>query len=214
MRRLARAALLVAGAAAALACHRRDAATAPATAVEDAVARDAEGEPVGEVARDAGDAARAATAVDAAAITRVFSPVSGRVVMVRVQVGDRVRRGDVLAKIEPIDVVTPTTDVAKAEADFIAAEHQLRRMKELCKSDCTRRDYEQTEDEYLRAKAELERARYRARTDRERVTVALPAPLDGIVTARAAVPGAAVRGLYEADAGATELFAIAPDEGD
>jgi cobalt-zinc-cadmium efflux system membrane fusion protein len=209
VQRLAQAVILAA-AATALACKGRVAPGAPEAAVDERAVQDAAVASNGDAETGA-----EAEAVDATAtVTHVFSPVSGRVAAVRAQVGDAVKRGDVLATIESPDVSVPTTDVGKAEADFIAAEHQFRRMKELCKMDCTRRDYEEAEDDYRRAKAELERARVRARLTRERATYALPSPVDGVVTARAALPGAVVRGQYEADAGATELFTIAAVDGD
>lgn len=210
MRRLLPAAMLAAVAAgAALACKGRDAAVAPEAAAEEPAARDAAVAPVGEA-----EAAAEAEPVDAAAaVTHVFSPVSGRVVVVQAQVGDRVRRLDVLATIESPDV-SPTTSFDKAQVDFIAAEHQWRRMKELCKIDCTRREYEQAEDEFRRAKADFERARRRAEHAPERPTYSLTSPVDGVVAARAATPGARVRGLYEGDAGATELFTLTAVDGD
>jgi multidrug resistance efflux pump len=200
MERLARLVVLVA-AAAALACRGREAAVAPEAGAEAATPQEA---------GDEGDAAGEDGVSEAAPPVLVFAPLTGRIATVNAQIGDPVKKGDVLATIEPLDVVMPTTDLAKAQADFIAADHDLRRQKVLCEACNCGHDDEAAEDRYRKAKADLERARYRAQrgTDHERYSLA--SPVDGVVTAREAVPGSVVHGQYEADAGSKALFAVAP----
>jgi cobalt-zinc-cadmium efflux system membrane fusion protein len=61
----------------------------------------------------------------------VFSPVTGRVISIVAQLGQRVRKGDALAVIESPDIGSAVSDVHKAQADLIAAEHDVKREKAL-----------------------------------------------------------------------------------
>ena len=61
----------------------------------------------------------------------VFSPVTGRVVSIKANPGDRVKRGDTLAVIDSPDISSAGSDVRKAQADLIAAEHDWKRKKDL-----------------------------------------------------------------------------------
>jgi len=61
----------------------------------------------------------------------VFTPVTGRVVRIAAQLGQRVKKGDPLAVIESPDIGNAVSDVHKAQADVIAAEHDFKRKKEL-----------------------------------------------------------------------------------
>ena len=63
--------------------------------------------------------------------THVFSPVSGRVVRVLVQTGDRVKRGAPLAVVESPDVGAASADLAKAMAELTSADHERQRQKDL-----------------------------------------------------------------------------------
>jgi cobalt-zinc-cadmium efflux system membrane fusion protein len=144
----------------------------------------------------------------------VFSPVTGRVVKILAQLGDHVKRGDALAAIESPDVGTAVSDTHKAEADLIAAEHGLKRKKDLLEEQASSEaDVEAAEDTYRNAKAELDRARQKqfllriGNVDNVTQGYALTSPIDGEVLLRNISPGMEVQGQYSAGT-AQELFTI------
>jgi cobalt-zinc-cadmium efflux system membrane fusion protein len=144
----------------------------------------------------------------------VFSPVTGRVLGIVGQLGQRVHKGDPLAVIESPDVGSAVSDVHKAEADLIAAEHDLRRKKELFEQKAgAAADLEASNDNYRRARAELERAQQKAfllrsgKADAVTQSYTLTAPLDGEILLRSINPGVEVTGQYSGGA-TVELFTI------
>jgi cobalt-zinc-cadmium efflux system membrane fusion protein len=144
----------------------------------------------------------------------VFSPVTGRVLTIVGQLGQRVHKGDPLAVIESPDVGSAVSDVHKAEADLIAAEHDLKRKKELFEQKAgAAADLEASNDNYRRAKAELERAQQKAlllrsgNADAVTQRYTLTSPVDGEVLLRNINPGVEVTGQYSGGA-TVELFTI------
>jgi membrane fusion protein, heavy metal efflux system len=144
----------------------------------------------------------------------VFSPVTGRVLTIVGNLGQRVHKGDPLAIIESPDVGSAVSDVHKAEADLIAAEHDLKRKKELFEQKAgAAADLEASNDNYRRAKAELERAQQKAfllrsgNADAVTQRYTLTSPLDGEVLLRNINPGVEVQGQYSGGA-TVELFTI------
>jgi membrane fusion protein, heavy metal efflux system len=138
----------------------------------------------------------------------VFSPVTGRVTKIVAQLGQRVRKGDALATIESPDIGNAVSDVHKAEADLIAAEHDLKRKKDLfAQKAASAADVETSEDTERNAKAELERARQKqfllrvGNVDVVSQTYTLPSPIDGEVLLRNINPGVEVQGQYSGGAG-------------
>ncbi|HEY1694551.1 MAG TPA: efflux RND transporter periplasmic adaptor subunit [Polyangiaceae bacterium] len=144
----------------------------------------------------------------------VFSPVTGRVVRIAAQLGERVKKGETLATIESPDIGNTVSDVHKAEADLIAAQHDYQRKKDLFEQKAgSAADLEASEDNYRKAKAEVERARQKQNllrvgsVDAVTQTYALTSPIDGEVLMRNINPGIEVQGQYSG--GATqELFTI------
>jgi cobalt-zinc-cadmium efflux system membrane fusion protein len=144
----------------------------------------------------------------------VFSPVTGRVVSITAQLGQRVQKGAPLAVIESPDIGNAVADVHKAQADMIAAEHDLKRKKDLFEQKAgSAADLEAAEDTYRKAKAELERAQEKqnllrvGNADAVTQTFSLISPVDGEVLTRNINPGIEVQGQYSG--GATqELFTI------
>jgi cobalt-zinc-cadmium efflux system membrane fusion protein len=144
----------------------------------------------------------------------VFSPVTGRVVKINAQLGQRVKKGDALATIESPDIGSTVSDVHKAEADLIAAQHDYQRKKDLFEQKAgSAADLEAAEDTWRKAKAELERARQKqallrvGAVDLVTQTYVLPSPIDGDVLMRNINPGIEVQGQYSG--GATqELFTV------
>jgi membrane fusion protein, heavy metal efflux system len=144
----------------------------------------------------------------------VFSPVTGRVISIVAGLGAKVTKGAPLAVIESPDIGNAVSDVHKAEADLIAAEHDLKRKKNLYEQKAgPAADVEAAQDTYRRAKAEIERARTKevllrqgnANEVTQQYTV--PSPIDGEILTRNINPGIEVQGQYSG--GATqELFTV------
>ncbi|HXX67473.1 MAG TPA: efflux RND transporter periplasmic adaptor subunit [Polyangiaceae bacterium] len=144
----------------------------------------------------------------------VFSPVTGRVISIVASLGQRVKKGDPLAVIESPDIGTAVSDVHKAEADLIAAEHDVNRKKALFEQKAgSAADLETSNDNYRKAKAEVERARQKEQLLRlDNVDVVtqrytLPSPVDGEILLRNINPGVEVQGQYSGGA-TVELFTI------
>jgi cobalt-zinc-cadmium efflux system membrane fusion protein len=144
----------------------------------------------------------------------VFSPVTGRVATILAQLGQRVKKGDPLATIESPDIGNAVSDVHKAQADLIAASHDLRRKRDLfAQNAASAADVETCEDTERNARAELERARQKqfllrvGNIDTVTQTYTLPSPIDGEVLARNINPGVEVQGQYTGGAN-QELFTI------
>ena len=153
-------------------------------------------------------------ALDDLRSAHVFSPVTGRVVKISAQLGQHVRKGDVLAVIESPDIGNAVSDVHKAEADLIAAEHDLKRKKQLFEEKAgSAADLEASEDNWRKAKAELERARQKqfllrvGNVNAVTQSYALTSPIDGDVLLRNINPGIEVQGQYSGGAN-QELFTI------
>jgi membrane fusion protein, heavy metal efflux system len=140
-------------------------------------------------------------------VGHVFSPVTGRVVRIDVQLGERVKAGQTLAVIQSPDIGQWTSDVAKGDADLIAREKDL-----LDKNATSHKDYEAAEDTYRQARAEKQRALQKAfllhsgGVDTVTQGYALVAPLDGEVIARNLSVGTEVQGQYSG--GTQELFTV------
>jgi cobalt-zinc-cadmium efflux system membrane fusion protein len=144
----------------------------------------------------------------------VFSPVSGRVAKIDAQLGEQVKKGEVLAVIESPDIGSAVSDTHKAEADMVASEHDLKRKKDLFEQKAaSAADVETSEDNYRTAKAELERSRQKqyllkvGNVDAVTQTYGLTAPVDGEVLLRNINPGVELQGQY-AGGQAQELFTI------
>jgi cobalt-zinc-cadmium efflux system membrane fusion protein len=151
---------------------------------------------------------------DDSEVTHVFSPVSGRITRIDARLGQHVTHGATLAVIQAPDIGIASSDLAKAEADEIAARHDLARQRELvAQGAASGRDLEQAEDTFRRAHAERERAAQRVQLLRggsgDTVTnsYTVRAEIEGEVVGRAANPGMEIQGQYS---GGTpfELFTI------
>jgi membrane fusion protein, heavy metal efflux system len=147
-------------------------------------------------------------------VQHAFSPVTGRVTKILAKPGQKIKKGDALATIDSPDLGLAMADVGKAAADFAAAEHDYSRQKRLFEQRAVgQRDYEQAEDTFLKAKAELERSRQKAkllRADGQTPATGsytLRALIDGEVIGRTINPGIEVLGQYSGGA-SIELFTI------
>jgi cobalt-zinc-cadmium efflux system membrane fusion protein len=154
-------------------------------------------------------------AFDEERVAHVFSPVSGRVTRVIAPFGRRVAKGDPLAVIESPDLGSARSDAIKAGADFIAAEHEVQRQKDLFDHHATaERDYEAAQDNATKAHAEVERADLRLKmlhaTESGSATqeFILRSPIAGGVINRTATPGLEVQGMLSSANIAQELFTV------
>jgi cobalt-zinc-cadmium efflux system membrane fusion protein len=147
-------------------------------------------------------------------VAHIYSPVTGRVTKILADPGQRVRENAPLAVIESPDVGNAFADLAKAQADLIAAEHDFNRQQDLYQAHAgSQRDFEAAEDNFRKAKAEMERARRKAALFRKAagddVTqgFTLRTPIAGEVVARNVNPGIEVQGQYSGGT-AVELFTV------
>lgn len=143
---------------------------------------------------------------------RLGATVQGRVVAVRVQPGDRIRRGRVLVTLQSPEAGIAQSDVAKAQAELSSQRAQAtyaraareRAERLLALKAMPRQDYERAiaDDELARsAAAQAEAELRRAESTAEQIgaggasasgEIAIRSPLAGVVLARTAVPGAVV----------------------
>jgi len=129
---------------------------------------------------------------------RVTSPISGRVVAPRAQVGDAVKAGDTLALLDSPDLATAVADLSKAQADEARKKLALERARTLFAAGVlARKDLESAEADDRQARAETERATQRLRNlapdGAGEGKYALRAPIAGIVADRQINPGMEVR---------------------
>jgi cobalt-zinc-cadmium efflux system membrane fusion protein len=149
-------------------------------------------------------------AYDQVAVTPL---VAGRVVRVAAELGQRVRRGQVLATIASPEMSEARARVRSSRAELDAHDRELRRTEKLVEiGAASRRELEQAHAEHAAQVAEVDAARARVSLLRGGVTndeadgpsdlVTVRAPIDGTVIARAANAGLNVDP-------AAALFAIA-----
>lgn len=153
-------------------------------------------------------------AFDDLRVSHVFSPVTGRIKRILADPGQRVKKGTPLATIESPDVGNAFADLDKAQADLVASQHESQRQRELYEAHAgSQREFEAAEDNFRKAKAEVERARQKARmfrtnsADKVSQEFTLRAPIEGEVIARNVNPGAEVLGQYSGGT-AVELFTV------
>jgi cobalt-zinc-cadmium efflux system membrane fusion protein len=147
-------------------------------------------------------------------VAHIYSPVTGRVAKMTASLGERLKRGAPLASIASPDIGQWSSDLGKANADLIAAEHDFKRKSDLLAVKAVAQaDYEASEDAYRQAKAEKERAFLKTQllrggtSDAVNQSFTLTTPIDGEVIARMVSPGVEVQGQY-ANGNAVELFTV------
>ncbi len=144
------------------------------------------------------DPVAARIAYDETRTSRIASPVLGRVVAARVEVGDSVRAGQVLAELDSPDLATAQADMRKALADEERKRLALDRARQLYGADVlARRDLENAEADFRQADAETRRARQHVRNLNAEGAgdgrYAVRAPIAGIVADKQVNPGQEVR---------------------
>ncbi|HVU04245.1 MAG TPA: efflux RND transporter periplasmic adaptor subunit [Polyangiaceae bacterium] len=158
---------------------------------------------------------------------QVGAQVSGRVVSVSVDYNDRVKKGDVLAEIDPrvfgaqvnqarAQITAANALVKKAEASLAVAETTLARLERLRKDNlATQADYDTARGNRDVAKAdvaasEAQLAQLEAQLASAATTLQytkITSPIDGMVITRSIDPGQTVASSFAAPV----LFVIAPD---
>lgn len=151
-------------------------------------------------------------AFDDQKVLHVFSPVTGKAVKVFAQLGNHVKKGDVLAAIESPDIGNATADVGKARAALLNAESDYMRQKELRElGSVSQKDYEIAASVYRTTKAEMERAEQKAALFRHGnivgQTYMLRADLEGEVFYKNVSSGSEVAGQYTGQ-NPSEIFTI------
>ena len=137
---------------------------------------------------------------DPARTVTVLPPGAGRVREVKVSLGDRVRRGELLATIDSPDLAQAYDDndkaasLAKLAAKFLAYQEQQLRIGAASQRDLdqARSDNEQAVAEYLRTRAHLRAIGGREDAQGEARLLRVRAPVSGSVTALSIAPGATI----------------------
>jgi HlyD family secretion protein len=143
----------------------------------------------------------------------VGTQVSGKVSKIYVDFNDEVKKGQVIAMIDTVNLVSSVVDaeasVLKAKTDLIQQQKEFDRYSELlAKKAVSQSDFDAVNTEYLSAKIALKSAETqldRAKTNLEYATIT--APIDGIVISRAVDEGQTVAASFSTPT----LFTIAND---
>ncbi len=132
---------------------------------------------------------------------RVFTPFSGRVEKILVDIGTKVSAGQPLAWLQSPDFATAQTDARKSDATLKVARQSLARAKELnANGIVAAKDLQQAEADFASADAESRRASarlqlYGQRTDGAHADqrFAVVSPIAGVVVERNLNPGQELR---------------------
>ncbi len=123
---------------------------------------------------------------------RVVPQLAGRIQKITVEIGSEVKAGQILATLSSPDYGQAQADASKAQADQQLAKHALERQRELHAAGIVAdKDFQQTEAEATRARAEADRAsrRLAGLGGAGDGTYTLRSPLAGIVVERNLNPG-------------------------
>jgi cobalt-zinc-cadmium efflux system membrane fusion protein len=134
---------------------------------------------------------------DPARTAAVLTPLSGRLIALKVALGDRVKRGQVVAIIDSPDLAQAYTDNEKAADTFKLNQKNLERQEAQNKLgvasdrdlDQAKSDYAQAAAEYTRTQAHLKTLGASAEAKSASRELSVAAPVDGSVTALSVAPG-------------------------
>lgn len=137
-------------------------------------------------------------AYDENVTARISSPIAGRVVKIGVEIGDRIERHAILARVDSPDLASAEADWRKAQADQIRKQLAFERAKDLFEHEViARKDFESAQADHQQAIAETRRATLRMKnlnaSGMENGVFDLRAPIGGIVADRQINPGLEVR---------------------
>lgn len=131
----------------------------------------------------------------------VISLASGRVVEIRARLGDSVKKGQLLMRVQSADISSAFSDYRKAQTDEILARAQLARAKLLYdKGAMAQKEVEVAEDAAAKAKVDVETTGERLHvlgTDLNHPTaiVDIYAPVSGVITEQNVTASAGVKTL-------------------
>jgi len=135
----------------------------------------------------------AAVEADPARTANILAPLTGRVVALKVSLGQAVRRGQVLAVLASGDFAQASSDVEKAQDAYATAAKALDRAKGVrAAGGAADKDLEAAQSAYNQAAAELDRSKARLASLGGGRNLTLTAPQDGVITALAIAQGAQV----------------------
>lgn len=141
---------------------------------------------------------------DPAHVVRIFPPISGRMMGLRVLPGQEVRKGDVIAQIQSSDIASARSDFEKARIEVLRADRALARGKLLLQHEVlSQADYYELDAADQTAHSELERARQRIHElgfaeDGTSDEIALRSPISGVVLDIGSAAGEMQRSLDNA----------------
>jgi membrane fusion protein, heavy metal efflux system len=131
----------------------------------------------------------------------VISLASGRVVDIRARLGDTVEKGQLLMRVQSVDVAGAYSDYRKAVADEVLARTQFERAKELYQHGAIAlNDLEVAQDAEEKAKVDVETTAEHLRAlgsplDRPGAIVDIVAPVSGVITDQQVTNAAGVQSL-------------------
>jgi cobalt-zinc-cadmium efflux system membrane fusion protein len=135
---------------------------------------------------------------DPARLAKILPPLAGRITSLKVQLGERVERGQELAVLDSPDLAAAYADYDKAKVLLELALKNRNRQRELTRvGGGALREQQQSETDYVTAEAENKRAEERLRqvgvepdpANKSR-TVTITSPIPGSVIELAVAPGA------------------------
>jgi cobalt-zinc-cadmium efflux system membrane fusion protein len=138
---------------------------------------------------------------DIAKTVPVISLASGRVVEVHARLGDTVKKGQLLLRVQSSDISAAFSDYRKAVADEQLARTQLERSKLLYdKGAISLNDLQVSQDTEDKAKVDVENTTERlrllgGRLDHPTAVVDIRAPASGVITEQQVTAAAGVQGL-------------------
>ncbi len=135
---------------------------------------------------------------DPARLIKVLPPVAGRVMQLKVQLGQRVTTGQPLVVIDSPDLGQAYSDYDRAKAGIALTRKNLDRQRGLAKiGGAPEKDLQQAENDYANAEAELRRSEARlkqigvdADTTAQARNVTVSAPMAGSIIELDVAPGA------------------------
>jgi cobalt-zinc-cadmium efflux system membrane fusion protein len=138
---------------------------------------------------------------DIARTVPVISIATGRVVEIHARLGDRVKKGQLLLRVQSADIASAFSDYRKAVADEKLASIQFERSKLLYdKGAISLNDYQTAEDVENKAQVDLDTTAEHLRLlgsplDRPSGLVDIYAPVSGVITDQQVTNAAGVQGL-------------------
>lgn len=154
--------------------------------------------------------ATGAVSPDISRTVPVISLASGRVVEVDARLGDVVKKGQVLLRVQSADIASAYSDYQKAVADEVLAGTQFERAKDLYGHGAiSQNDFQVAQDAEAKAKVDVSTAAEHLRVlgspdlDHPASVVDIGAPISGVITDQQVTAAGGVQGL-----GSTNPFTI------